>query len=56
MKKLTVLQKQQYQLIGDYLTQLPSEGLISHAKTDEQKIEPLTEKVGGLPKVLSFMD
>lgn len=39
MKKLTELQKQQYQLIGDYLTQLPSEELISHTKTDEQRNE-----------------
>jgi len=42
MNKLTELQEQEYQLIGDYLTQLPSEKLISHAKTDEQRMEWFT--------------
>ncbi|MEH1857791.1 MAG: hypothetical protein V7L21_07300 [Nostoc sp.] len=39
MKEPTDTKKQKYQLIGDYLAQLPSDRLLSQAKTDEQGIE-----------------
>ena len=39
MKEPTVIKKQKYQLIADYLAQLPSDRLLSQAKTDEQRIE-----------------
>lgn len=37
--------EQEYQFIGDYLAQLPSDKLISQAKTDEQRIEWLRIKL-----------
>ncbi|BAY21269.1 hypothetical protein NIES2100_10190 [Calothrix sp. NIES-2100] len=37
--------EQEYHLIGDYLAQLPSDKLISQAKTDEQRIEWLRIKL-----------
>ncbi|MEH2271709.1 MAG: hypothetical protein V7K68_25340 [Nostoc sp.] len=39
MKEPTDTKKQEYQLIGNYLAQLPSDKLLSQAKTDEQRIE-----------------